>query len=110
MPRRHVHLVDDGQRLPAVDIDDRQQPDFRAVSELVGDEVHAPRVVGMARLHAGLPTDGHLAPLLAPGAQLQLLQAVPAIGLIQAQLEAFPLEQHMQAPIAPAHAHLGELT
>lgn len=52
--------------------------------------------------------DRTLAALLAPGAQL--LQAIPPVRLVDAQLKASALEQHMQAPIAPTHAHLGQLT
>lgn len=57
-------------------------------------------------MHARLPLHGCLASLLAPGAQLQLLKAIPAVGLVDTDLESLSLQKDMQAPVAPPHAHL----
>ena len=93
---------DDRQRFPAMNIDDRQQPDLRTVSQLVGHEIHTPGIVDVQRLHARLPRYGCLASLLAPRAQLQFFEAIPAVGLVDAELESFALEKDVQATVTPA--------
>jgi hypothetical protein len=56
-----THL--DGQRFATEDVDDRQRAQASAIDQLIGDEVHRPRLARRRDHEAGVPLHDHLAAL-----------------------------------------------
>ena len=93
-----------------VSVHDRQRPEPRAIDQLVGHEVHGPRLVRSLR-HVFLPTrDHHLATPRKLASELQALLGVEPVGLMLSQAPALTLQQHVQAAIPVADPDLRQLT
>ena len=92
-----------------MDVDDGQNPQLLAQSELVMDEIHRPDLIrpscllaifAQLRLHPPLG-------MLVPELQVQLI--VNPAGLLDVHLPTLPAQQHVHATITVAHARLAYL-
>mmetsp|Transcript_23361 Transcript_23361/g.55487 ORF Transcript_23361/g.55487 Transcript_23361/m.55487 type:complete len:201 (-) Transcript_23361:8033-8635(-) len=119
MPGQSVEHIDDvlalepmpsmhGQCLSREHVDHGQDAELAAMAELLGHEVHRPGLARRGGQRALSALHDHLALLGQLGAQLQLLLAVDAIALAPPQLPALAAQQHVQPPVAPAHARVGQ--
>ncbi len=92
-----AHL--DSQRFFAEHIDGGQCPEFRAISKLVRDDVHARYLIGFGGSDTYLAAYDYLAASGQRRAQLQLLLLIQAKRLVPARLPAFAFAQHMDAAV-----------
>jgi hypothetical protein len=102
-----THL--DRERLAAVDIHDGQGSKALSIHQLIGHEVHAPRLVGSARHEALASGHHHLASPRQLAAQLQGLFAIEPIRRIPSHRPALPSQPHVDPPVAEAHPRAGDV-
>lgn len=102
--QREVHL--ERGALPRVVIDDRQRAEPPPVGERVAHEVHAPALVRAGGRGERCAWPGDTLPPPPPHDEPRLtLQAVNELPIDQ---EPFTAQQHVESPVAPARAQLGQ--
>src|SRR5215468_1346626 len=99
----------DRQTLTRKQIDHRQRAEPSPIGELVGHKVHAPNLVARPGGPTPLAMDrGRMAPRSLPSEREPVL-GIYAIEAVLADVPAFPVHQHQQAPVSEPHARLGHL-
>ncbi len=95
--------------LSCVDVHDGQDPDGSAVEQLVRHEVLGPDLVGSLCPRTSLAVaPGPLAPRQL-GPDRQAFLGVEPVDPLVVHNPSFPPQQHVQAPVAVAHPHRGQV-